>query len=148
MLSRARRKAQRAQSKPNLTHFGLACQVWVLSGTFLAFGGGARMNLTFLPRISRSGTRLTRYSRETEFKALTLTRQSLRRRSGVTPKPRLHSDGAFGRSAVAAQILAFGRHFGSPGHPKSLNLSSVSDLFAPRLPRWMPLQQLVVPCLA
>ena len=29
-----------AQSKPNLTYSDLSCQVWVLSGTFLAFGGG------------------------------------------------------------------------------------------------------------
>ena len=40
MLSRARRQAQRSQSKPNLTYFGFACQVWVLSMTFLGSEGG------------------------------------------------------------------------------------------------------------
>ena len=28
------------ESKPNLTYSDLSCQVWVLSGTFLGFGGG------------------------------------------------------------------------------------------------------------
>ena len=37
----AHKEGQESWSKPNLTHLGLACQVWVLSGTFLAFRGGA-----------------------------------------------------------------------------------------------------------
>ena len=39
-LKSARCRAQSLQSKPNLTYIGLACQVWVLSGAFLGFGGG------------------------------------------------------------------------------------------------------------
>ena len=36
----AHKVGQQVWSKPNLTHLGLACQVWVLSGAFLGFGGG------------------------------------------------------------------------------------------------------------
>ena len=37
----AHKVGQQAWSKPNLTHLGFACQVWVLSWAFLAFRGGA-----------------------------------------------------------------------------------------------------------
>ena len=88
--------------------------------------GGARIDLTFLPRFLRSGTRLARYSGKTKFRALTLIRQSLRHRSGLAPKPRFHSDGAFGRLLVVAQISGFGRFSRFAGHPKSLKSARCS----------------------